>query len=102
MFPHKFFPLFFLFLFLLPLFAEFNEFAGAEGRAPVFVKKGEPHLAIEWAIPLKKNQVQVNRREEAGVTLFGDDLLVATRAGELHLFGKNGGLKMTAVFEGEW
>lgn len=101
MFPHKFFPLFFLFLFLLPLFAEFNEFAGAEGRAPVFVKKGTPHLAIEWAIPLKKNQVQVNRREEAGVTLFGDDLLVATRAGELHLFGKNGGLKVTAVFEGE-
>ena len=98
MFPYKFFPIFFFFLFSLPLFADFDENAG---KAPVFVKKGEPHLAIEWAIPLKKNQVQVNRREEAGVALFGDDLLVATRAGELHLFGKNGGLKVTAVFEGE-
>ena len=100
MFPRKFFPIFFIFLFSFSVLAEFNEFA-VEGKAPEFVKKGEPHLAIEWAIPLKKNQVQVNRREEAGVTLFGDDLLVATRAGELHLFGKNGGLKVTAVFEGE-
>ena len=98
MFPRRFFTLFFIFLFLLPIFAEFDENAG---KAPLFVKKGEPHLAIEWAIPLKKNQVQVNRREEAGVTLFGEDLLVATRAGELHLFGKNGELKVTAVFEGE-
>ena len=101
MFPRKFFPVFFIFLFSLPVFAEFNEFAGSAGKAPEFVKKGEPLLAIEWAVPLKKNQVQVNRREEAGVTFFGDDLLVATRAGELHLFGKNGGLKVTAVFEGE-
>ena len=100
MFSRKFFPIFFIFLFSLPIYAEFNEFAEA-GKAPEFVKKGEPHLAIEWALPLKKNQVQVNRREEAGVALFGEDLLVATRAGELHLFGKNGGLKMTAVFEGE-
>jgi len=98
MFPRIFSTLFFLILFSLPLFAEFDENAG---KAPVFVKKGEPLLAIEWAIPLKKNQVQVNRREEAGVTLFGEDLLVATRSGELHLFGKNGGLKVTAVFEGE-
>ena len=98
MFPRKFFPIFFIFLFSFPVFAEFDENAG---KAPVFVKKGEPHLAIEWAIPLKKNQVQVNRREEAGVALFGDDLLVATRSGELHLFGKNGELKVTAVFEGE-
>ncbi len=98
MFPHKFFFIFFIFLFSFQVFAEFDENAG---KAPVFVKKGEPHLAIEWAVPLKKNQVQVNRREEAGVTFFGDDLLVATRAGELHLFGKNGGLKVTAVFEGE-
>lgn len=100
MFPRKFLSIFFLFFFSLTVSAEFNEFA-VEGQAPQFVKKGEPHLAIEWAVPLKKNQVQVNRREEAGVTLFGDDLLVATRAGELHLFGKNGGLKVTAVFEGE-
>jgi len=98
MFPRKFFPIFFIFLFSFPVFAEFDENVG---KAPVFVKKGEPHLAIEWAIPLKKNQVQVNRREEAGVALFGDDLLVATRSGELHLFGKNGELKVTAVFEGE-
>ncbi|MBP5406441.1 PQQ-binding-like beta-propeller repeat protein [bacterium] len=92
-------PLFFIFLFSVPLFAEFDENAG---RAPEFVKKNKPLLAVEWAIPLKKNQVQVNRREEAGVTLFGDSLLVGTRAGELHLFGKNGELKVTAVFEGEF
>ena len=101
MFPRKFFPIFFIFLFSLPVYAEFNEFAGPEGRAPEFVRKKEPLLAIEWAVPLKKNQVQVNRREEAGVTIFGEYLLVATRAGELHLFGKNGELKLTAVFEGE-
>ncbi|MBO4711279.1 PQQ-binding-like beta-propeller repeat protein [bacterium] len=95
------FPFFFIFLFLLPLFAEFNEFAESAGKASPFLKKDAPHLAIEWAIPLKKNQVQVNRREEAGVAFFGDDLLVATRSGELHLFGKNGELKVTAVFEGE-
>ena len=98
MFLRKFLPIFFLFLFSFPLFAEFDENAG---KAPEFVKKGELHLAIEWAIPLKKNQVQVNRREEAGVTLFGDNLLVSARSGELHLFGKNGELKVTAVFEGE-
>ena len=85
MFPRKFLSIFFLFFFSLTVSAEFNEFA-VEGQAPQFVKKGEPHLAIEWAVPLKKNQVQVNRREEAGVTLFGDDLLVATRAGELHFY----------------
>ncbi|MBR4490316.1 PQQ-binding-like beta-propeller repeat protein [bacterium] len=94
----KFFPFFFIFLFSLRIFAEFDENAG---RSPVFVKKGEPHLAIEWAVPLKKNQVQVNRREEAGVTFFGDGLLVAARSGELHFFGKNGELRSTAVFEGE-
>lgn len=99
MFLRTFFSLFFVFLFSLPVFAEFDENAG---KAPVFVKKGEPHLAMEWAVPLKKNQVQVNRREEAGVTLFGENILVATRAGGLHLFGKNGGLKVTAVFEGEF
>ena len=77
MFPRKFFPIFFVFLFSLPIYAEFNEFAGPEGRSPEFVRKGGPRLAIEWAVPLKKNQVQVNRREEAGVTLFGDDILVA-------------------------
>ena len=92
-------PLFFTFLFSVPLFAEFDENAG---KAPEFVKKNKPLLAVEWAIPLKKNQVQVNRREEAGVTLFGDSILVGTRAGELHLFGKNGELKVTAVFEGEF
>ena len=91
--------LFFIFLFSLPLFADFDENAG---KAPVFVKKGVPHLAMEWSVPLKKNQVQVNRREEAGVTLFGENLLVATRAGELHLFGKNGEIRVTAVFEGEF
>ena len=91
--------LFFIFLCSVPLFAEFDEKAG---KAPEFVKKGSPHLAMEWAIPLKKNHVQVNRREEAGVSFFGGDLLVATRAGELHLFGKNGELKVTAVFEGEF
>ncbi|MBQ4438412.1 PQQ-binding-like beta-propeller repeat protein [bacterium] len=104
MFPRKFFPIFFVFLFSLPIFAEFVgsvEFDENAGKAPEFVQKGEPHLAIEWALPLKKNQVQVNRREEAGVTLFGDDILVAARSGELHLFGKNGELKVTAVFEGE-
>ena len=88
-----------IFLFSLTLFADFDENAG---KAPEFVKKGVPHLAMEWSVPLKKNQVQVNRREEAGVTLFGENLLVATRAGGLHLFGKNGGLKVTAVFEGEF
>lgn len=91
--------LFFIFFFSIPLFAEFDENAG---KAPEFVRKNNPLLAIEWAIPLKKNQIQVNRREEAGVTFFGDDILVATRAGELHLFGKNGELKVTAVFEGEF
>jgi|GEM_PF-890239 len=101
MFPRKFFPLFFIFLFLFPVFAEFNEFDKNIGKAPEFVRNGGPRLAVEWAVPLKKNQVQVNRREEAGVTLFGEDILVATRAGELHLFGKNGELKVTAVFEGE-
>ena len=92
-------PLFFIFLFSVPLFAGFDENAG---KAPEFVRKNTPLLAVEWAIPLKKNQVQVNRREEAGVTLFGDSLLVGTRAGELHLFGKNGELRVTAVFEGEF
>lgn len=99
MFSRTLIPFFLILLFLSPLFADFDENAG---KAPVFVKKGEPHLAIEWAIPLKKNQVQVNRREEAGVTLFGDGLLVATRAGELHFFGKNGELRVTAVFNGEF
>ena len=92
-------PLFFIFLFSLPLFAEFDENAG---KAPEFVTKKQPLLAVEWAIPLKKNQVQVNRREEAGVSLFGENLLVATRSGVLHLFGKNGELKVSAVFEGEF
>ncbi len=92
-------PFFFFFMISLPLFAEFDENAG---KAPEFVKKGSPHFAIEWALPLKKNQVQVNRREEAGVSLFGENLLVAARSGELHLFGKNGRLKVTAVFEGEF
>ena len=92
-------PFFFIFMISLPLFAEFDENAG---KAPEFVKKGSPHFAIEWALPLKKNQVQVNRREEAGVSLFGENLLVAARSGELHLFGKNGRLKVTAVFEGEF
>ena len=99
MFLRTYSTLFLIFLFSLTLFADFDENAG---KAPEFVKKGVPHLAMEWSVPLKKNQVQVNRREEAGVTLFGENLLVATRAGGLHLFGKNGGLKVTAVFEGEF
>ncbi|MBO7126907.1 PQQ-binding-like beta-propeller repeat protein [bacterium] len=104
MFPRKFFLISFIFLFSVSIYAEFIgsvEFDKNAGRAPEFVKKREPLLAIEWAVPLKKNQVQVNRREEAGVTLFGEDILVAARSGELHLFGKNGELKLTAVFEGE-
>ena len=99
MFRFTVIPIFFIFLFSLPLFAEFDENAG---KAPEFVRKKHQYLAVEWAIPLKKNQVQVNRREEAGVTLFGENLLVATRSGVLHLFGKNGELKVSAVFEGEF
>lgn len=77
------------------LFLIFSIFLCAEAAAT-------PRLGIEWALPLKKSQVQVNRREQAGVAFFGSDILVATRAGELHLFGKNGELKLTAVFDGEF
>jgi hypothetical protein len=59
-------------------------------------------LMIEWAVPLKKNLVQINRREQGGITIFGKDLLVSTRSGDLHLFSDKGNIKKTVTFDGEF
>ncbi|HSW61211.1 MAG TPA: PQQ-binding-like beta-propeller repeat protein [bacterium] len=59
-------------------------------------------LLIEWAVPLKKNLVQLNRREQGGVTIFGKDILVSTRSGDLHLFSDKGTIKKTVSFDGEF
>ncbi|HQI05823.1 MAG TPA: hypothetical protein PL195_11250, partial [bacterium] len=59
-------------------------------------------LMIEWAVPLKKNLVQLNRREQGGVTIFGKDILVSTRSGDLHLFSDKGSIKKTVTFDGEF
>lgn len=59
-------------------------------------------LMIEWAVPLKKNLIQLNRREQGGITIFGKDLLVSTRSGDLHLFSDKGNIKKTVTFDGEF
>lgn len=83
-------------------FIIFLSLSGLFGQVQSAAKSKKLNFAMEWAIPLKKTLVNVNRREQAGVTVFGKDILVATRAGELHLFGSNGELKLTAVFDGEF
>lgn len=59
-------------------------------------------LVIEWAVPLKKNLTQLNKREQGGVVIFGKDLLVATRSGQLHLFSQKGEIKKTLMFDGDF
>ncbi len=59
-------------------------------------------LLIEWARPLKKNLVGVNKRELGGISSFGNNILVTTRCGKMHLFSHRGELKKTAVFNGDF
>ena len=59
-------------------------------------------LVLEWAHPVKKNLTQLNKREQGGIALYGSDILVATRNGELHRFSEKGELKKTVVFDGEF
>ncbi|HRZ79557.1 MAG TPA: PQQ-binding-like beta-propeller repeat protein [bacterium] len=59
-------------------------------------------LVLEWARPVKKNLVQLNKREQGGITVSGSDILVATRNGELHQFSEKGELEKTVVFDGEF
>lgn len=59
-------------------------------------------LFLEWAVPLKKNLVQLNRREQGGVTAYGKDILVSTRDGNLHLFSEKGKNIKTIQFDGEF
>lgn len=59
-------------------------------------------LVMEWAVPIKKNLTQLNKREQGGVVVFGKDLLVATRSGSLIHFSQKGEIKKTLVFDGEF
>jgi len=59
-------------------------------------------ILIEWARPLKKNLVGSNSREQGGITSLGDDILVVTRSGKMHLFSQKGKLKKTVVFDGDF
>ncbi len=88
---HIFFLLFAVFSFS-PLFAgEFYE-KRLEAR--------DPQLLIEWAKPLKKNLVQVNRREQGGIVAFRDGILVQTHTGDMHYVSSKGEIKLTAMFDG--
>lgn len=59
-------------------------------------------LVLEWAQPVKKGLTQLNKREQGGITVFGKDILVATRSGQLHHFSSKGELKKTLIFDGEF
>lgn len=59
-------------------------------------------LFLEWAKPLKKELVQLNKRETGGIVNFGENVLVATRSGNLHLFSAAGEIKKTLFFDGEF
>lgn len=60
----------------------------------------DPQLMIEWARPLKKNLVQVNRREQGGIAAFRDGILVTTHSGDMHYVSSKGEIKLTATFDG--
>lgn len=60
----------------------------------------DPQLLIEWAKPLKKNLVQVNRREQGGIAAFRDGILVATHSGDMHYVSSKGEIRLTAAFDG--
>jgi hypothetical protein len=60
-------------------------------------------LFLEWAVPLKKDLVQLNKRETGSIVPFGkNDVLVTTRSGDLHLFSQTGKIKKTLHFDGEF
>jgi outer membrane protein assembly factor BamB len=59
-------------------------------------------LFLDWAKPLKKELVQLNKREIGGIVNFGENVLVATRSGRLHLFTPTGKIKKTLLFDGEF
>lgn len=59
-------------------------------------------LFLEWAVPLKKNLIQLNKRETGGIVPFGQDILVAAHSGNLYLFSQKGEIKKTLHFDGEF